>query len=201
MPAVTSRALPLVILVGLGGACAGTAAPDQATPAASGAAPTQATPAVSGAALKIRELYARQGDAIVEAPAEDQAVAQGYADAPHGPTVDGLTMTILTARTRYAVGEPVRVVHVVEVAAGHESFVMGPKPAYGEYVDGALRTTAPEVPDYPWVGVYDGAVLPGPDADVNFEVTSYTFATPGPHTVEWRIGAHRSNAIALEIVR
>jgi hypothetical protein len=148
----------------------------------------------------VPELYARSGGDIVRAPAQDQAVAQQYPTATvRGALVDGLRMTILTARSRYAVGEEVRVVHVVETAAGQEAYVMGPKPIYGEIVDGAAVTPDPETPDYPWVGVYDGAVLTGPAADYNFEVTAYRFDTPGPHRIEWRIGKLRSNTLVIDV--
>ena len=35
-------------------------------------------------------------------------------------------------------------------------------------------------------GGYDGAVSPTPGVDTNWAVTSYAFAKPGRHTVEWR---------------
>ena len=151
---------------------------------------------------RIPEVYVRTATDIVRAPAEDQAVAQAYDRSAHGDVHDGLRMSILTARTSYRIGEAVRVLHVVEaVDATKSAWVMGPKPAYGEYVDGVARTAQPEAPDYPWVGSYDGVVLPGPDADFNFEITSYTFDTPGRHTIEWRLGALRSNAIVVDVAR
>jgi hypothetical protein len=76
---------------------------------------------------------------------------------------------------------------------------MGPKRPAGEYVDGKLVTGAPEIPEYPWVATYDGAVLPSPAIDYNFEVTSYRFDAPGTHVIEWRLGKIASNAISVRV--
>ena len=35
--------------------------------------------------------------------------------------------------------------------------------------------------------------------DVNYDITTYRFATPGTHRIEWRLGGLASNAITLEI--
>jgi hypothetical protein len=161
---------------------------------------TPAMPAIPPHLVHVPELYARSGRDIVAAPEQDQAVARQYPTSSlRGALTDGLRMTILTARARYAVGEEVRVVHVVETAAGQEAYVMGPKPIYGEVVDGAGVTPGPETAEYPWVGVYDGAVLAGPAADYNFEVTTYRFDAPGLHRIEWRIGKRRSNTLVIDV--
>lgn len=150
--------------------------------------------------LPIAELYERRDDAIIRAPDIDQAVARGYPSSPaRGEARDGLQMTILTARAEYRVGEEVRVIHIVEAARGHESYVMGPKEVFGEYIDDVLRTRDAVNPTYPWTEVYDGAVLPGPNVDTNFEVTRYRFDAPGRHRIAWRIGAMRSNVIEFTV--
>ncbi|MCL4849213.1 MAG: hypothetical protein KJ066_21880 [Acidobacteria bacterium] len=163
------------------------------------------TPYADGAAAETSSpvVYVRQGGRIVAAPADDQAVARGYADWPDkGPVVDGLRLTILTKRLRCHVGEEVRVLHVLEATGpGHELHVMGPKAVHGERIDGRLATApAPDVED-PWVPVlYDGAVVEGPGVDFNYEITSYTFDAPGRHRIEWQLGALRSNVLEIEVV-
>lgn len=112
---------------------------------------------------------------------------------------DGLTLGIAADRTSVAVGEVVSVAHAVGVPAGHDAWIMGPKPVYGENVDGQARTEMYETADYPWVGEYDGAVVPGPRVDNNFVVTSYRFATPGKHTIVWSIGGHVSNTLVIDV--
>jgi hypothetical protein len=162
-------------------------------------AATPAAPAIAPLA-HIPEIYERRGNDIVLAPDEDQAVAQRYRSSAHGDVDGSLRMTLLTARTSYRVGETVRVLHAVEaIDASAEAWVMGPKPVFGEYVDGVDRTRPPEIAGYPWVGTYDGAVLHGPAGDFNFNITSYTFDTPGRHTIEWRLGALHSNTIVLDV--
>jgi hypothetical protein len=143
----------------------------------------------------------RDGDRLVEAPAADAAVVKGYAAWPaKGAEVDHVRLTVMTAKTDYKVGEPIRVLHVLDVSVpGRGVYIMGPKLPAGEYVDGALATGKPETPDYPWVGMYDGVVLPSPAIDYNYDITSYRFATPGTHTIQWRLGALRSNVISLYV--
>jgi hypothetical protein len=166
---------------------------------------TPAEPAPVGAPeipplARIPEIYERRGDDIVLAPDDDQAVAQRYRSSPHGEVHGALRMTILTARTSYHVGEVVRVLHAVEaVDASAEAWVMGPKPVFGEHVDGVDRGQPPEIAGYPWVGEYDGAVVRGPAGDFNFNITTYTFDRPGRHTIEWRLGELRSNTIVLDV--
>jgi hypothetical protein len=148
----------------------------------------------------IPEIYERRGNDIVLAPDEDQAVAQRYQSSPHGEVHGALRMTILTARTSYRLGETVRVLHAVEaVDASAEAWVMGPKPVFGEHVDGVDRGPRAEIPGYPWVGTYDGAVVRGPAGDFNFNITSYTFDRPGRHTIEWRLGEMRSNTLVVDV--
>lgn len=143
------------------------------------------------------QLFARSGGAIVPARPGDHAVAATYARSPaRGPLHDGARITILTERTKYKVGEEVRVIHVLEAPEpGFELRVMGPKPIYSEYVDGVERTPPPPGPQ-----PYDGRVVPSPGVDWNYEVTTYTFTAPGPHRIQWRADGRESNVIELEVV-
>lgn len=144
----------------------------------------------------------RDADKLLNAPEHDVVVARAYPTwADKGPVVDGFRVSISTARTVVRVGEPVRVIHVAEVTRPDgKAWVMGPKTPFGEYVDGELRTRLPEVPGYPWVGMYDGRVLDGPNADYNFEITEYRFAKPGVHEIQWRPGASASNTLTIVVV-
>jgi hypothetical protein len=129
-------------------------------------------------------------------------VPEAYAAWPDkGPLVDGHRLTILAEGTELQPGDTLRVTHVHEVTRpGASLYVMGPKPVYGEELDG--RTVTPAVPegDHPLEpGEYDGRVLPGPGIDHNFETTSYTFDSPGRHELTWRIGALISNRLTIEV--
>lgn len=152
--------------------------------------------------LATAELYVRlPPDKLVVAGAADQAVLRSYPSSPlRGKRVGDRQTTILAASRIYAVGEEVRVIHVLEVfAKGEELFVMGPKPITGEWADGKLVT--PPVPTWgPFtMGVYDGAVLQSPGFDVNFEISVHRFDTPGLHHVQWRAGAVPSNVLCVEV--
>jgi hypothetical protein len=117
-----------------------------------------------------------------------------------GPERDGRRLTLMALRTSLQVGESVEVLHVYEVlSGGHRLYVMGPKPVYGERLDGHAVTPATPPPgDDPFApGVYDGRVLPGPGIDCNFDSTRYAFSSPGSHEVVWESGGLRSNALAL----
>jgi len=142
------------------------------------------------------QLSARSGTSIVPAPPGDQAVAATYARSPiRGPLKDGVRITILTERAKYKVGDEVRVIHVLEAPEpGRELYVMGPKAIYSEYVDGVERTPPP-----PGAQTYDGAVVPSPGADFNYEVTTYRFTAPGVHRIQWRADGRESNVIELEV--
>lgn len=146
-------------------------------------------------------LYVRQEQRIVDAPAEDQTVAKSYPSWPSkGALNSGMRITLLTKKTRYALGEQIRVIHVFEApGAGIDVYVMGPKFVYGESVDGAPVSGAPELKTYPWLGIYDGAVLKSPAVDYNYDITTYRFSEPGAHVISWQLGPLRSNAITVEI--
>ena len=38
-----------------------------------------------------------------------------------------------------------------------------------------------------------------PGVDTNYDVTRYTFANAGVHTLEWRDGVQRSNTLCIEV--
>jgi hypothetical protein len=128
-------------------------------------------------------LYERKGDKIVNASADDFAVAKSYHSfQDKGPVKDGQRITILTAKLKYKAGESIRVLHVLEsVKSGIEVYVMGPKTITDEYVDGHLAA-----PKGPLSEAYDGAVINRPIADFNYGITTYTFASPGNHTIQWK---------------
>ena len=146
-------------------------------------------------------LYVRNGQQIVEAPAEDQATAKGYPGWPNkGALKDGMRLTLMTKKTRYAPGEEIRVLHVFEAPGpGIEVYVMGPKFIHGESVNGAPVSGPPESSTYPWLGVYDGAVLKSPAVDYNYDITSYRFSEPGTYVIGWQLGALRANSLTLQI--
>jgi hypothetical protein len=147
--------------------------------------------------LKTPELWVRAGNDIVRAPAEDNAVAATYATSParSRPLVDNMRIAILTARTRVAVGEPVRVIHVLDAPEpGTEVYVMGPKEITDEVVDGVPGTAQPVIPL-----TYDGMVVRSPHADFNYDITVHTFTTPGRHTITWHLGNLTSNTLEIDV--
>jgi hypothetical protein len=140
-------------------------------------------------------LYMRQGELIVQALPEDIKVAKAYpAYENKGEVLGGRRITIMCRKGAYQIGEPVRVIHVLEaLEPGHEIFVMGPKTVYGEYVDERLATEAYSG-EYP---VYDGRVLSSPGVDYNYDITTYSFEEPGRHTIYWQMGELQSNTLEL----
>jgi hypothetical protein len=146
-------------------------------------------------------LKVRAGADLVDASPDDAAVVQGYdAWEAKGSEVDSIRLTLMTAKTDYAIGESIHVVHVLEVTApGRDVYIMGPKAAWGEYLDGALATTPPETKEYPWVGAYDGATLPSPEIDYNYDITHYQFDLPGTHVIQWQLGTLTSNPIVVRV--
>lgn len=131
-------------------------------------------------------LYIRDGKQIVNAPPEDLAVARRYpAFQDKGKLQNGQRITIMTAKMVYGVGEEVRVIHVLEAPeAGHELYVMGPKPIQEEHLDGQLASPA-RAGD-----AYDGMVTKSPGVDFNYEISTYRFDKPGVHTIQWKGGGH-----------
>jgi hypothetical protein len=149
-------------------------------------------------------LYVREGDRIVEASAEDASVARNYPHWPDkGPITDGKRLTIMTRKTVYQVNEEIHIIHVVEVIEpGHQVYVMGPKPIYGEYLDDRLVTEPPPEGRDPLVpAFYDGLTLPSPAVDYNYDITSYSFSEQGTHQIYWKLDSLRSNLLTVEISR
>jgi hypothetical protein len=129
-------------------------------------------------------------------------VAEAYAAWPDkGPLVDGRRLTILADPLRVEPGGTVRVAHVYEVTRpGEKLWVMGPKPVYGEELDGEPSTPDPPPGDHPLEpGTYDGVVLDSPGLDHNFEPTAYTFDGPGRHEIRWRVDDLVSNTLVVEV--
>jgi hypothetical protein len=148
-------------------------------------------------------LLMRYGNQIIEAPPEDQSVVRSYPGWPDkGALIEGRRVTLLTRKADYSTNEEVRVIHVYEAVAPHQLvYVMGPKPVYGEFVDGQPATPAPPPEEDPFVPKnYDGRALPSPAVDYNFEITQYRFSRPGHHQIYWQIGNLRSNTLLLEVV-
>lgn len=148
-------------------------------------------------------LYLHEEGRIVEAPAEDVALARSYPNWPDkGPIIDGRRLTIMVRKTSFWVDEEVRIVHVVEVLEpGHQVYVMGPKPIHGEYVDGQLVTASPPPGEDPLVPpIYDGITLPSPAVDYGYDITSYRFSKPATHEIQWRLDSLGSNLLTLEIM-
>jgi hypothetical protein len=127
------------------------------------------------------------------------AAKAAYARWPDkGPERDGWRLTVFTEQLVASVGEDVVVLHAAEATTGHDVYVMGPKPVRGESVDG--RPTTPPATEYELAPLdYDGKVLTGPAADLNFEPTRYTFDEPDIHVVTWQIGDLRSNELRIDV--
>jgi hypothetical protein len=190
---VVKRAWMLALVA----ACGGEAPPPAHVDSPGGGPMTSSAPA----AYQERwgGLSVRRGSDLVDASSEEVALVRQYPTWPSkGAEVDHLRLTLMTAKTEVAVGESIRVAHVLDVSApGRNVYIMGPKRPAGEYVDGKLATRPPEVASYPWLAEYDGVTLPSPAIDYNYEITTYHFDTPGTHTIEWRLGAVTSNVITL----
>jgi hypothetical protein len=155
------------------------------------------------------DLYERVGDRIVRAPAELLKLAQTYpslAAVGKGKTHKGRRITILSEKRRYKVGERVRILHVLEaVGRGLTVYEMGPKPVYDEYIDNKNRCPKPRDVG----GIYDGRVASSPAVDFHYDITTYTFAKPGKHTIQWNGGGDpsegdlglQSNILTIEVVK
>ena len=149
-------------------------------------------------------LFVRKGAEIVEAPAADVEVAKSYPRAKDkGPLIDGHRITLLTKKRSYRVGEEVRVLHIHEIAAeGEQIYPMGPKAIRGEFVNGKLVTPSVLADADPFIPeVYDGAVIPSPAVDYNWEITSYRFSAPGTRAIQWKLGKYASNILTVEITQ
>jgi hypothetical protein len=148
------------------------------------------------------KLFVRDGDRIVPAGAEDEEVARRYPIFPDkGPILGGYRITILTRDVTFHAGDLIRIIHVCEaVTTDTRLYVMGPKPVYGEYVDGILSTAAlPVGEDFQAPSSYDGRTVNGPAVDFNYEITQYRFNEPGLHLVQWRPGVLISNELKIQV--
>ena len=146
-------------------------------------------------------LYVRAGGRIVEAPAEDIELAQTYPEWPDkGAVVEGKRLTILTNVRPYRINEEVRIIHVLEVVdPGHQVYIMGPKPVYGEYINNRLATAPPPEGD-PLVPLeYNGTTLTSPAVDYNYEIASYVFPEPGIYRIVWELQRLQSNILIIKV--
>jgi hypothetical protein len=132
-------------------------------------------------------------------PEDAARLYEGWED--KGPVSGGERLTLLAPRTRVGIGEPVEVLHVYEITEpGRELHVMGPKPVFGETLDGEPATPPPPDDDDPLhPGLYDGRVLQSPGVDANFEPTTYTFSGPGRHELTWSVDGLVSNTLPIEV--
>ncbi len=148
-----------------------------------------------------RGLYDRQGDEIIDAAAEDTKLAMSYPDFQgKGPVKDGTRLTIMVQNRVFAKGETIHILHFVEITRpGAELYIMGPKQVYGLYIDDHLMGEQAPDSQYPWVGIYDGAVLPSPELDYNFEIGKYAMDVIGEHNIQWRIDGFVSNTVVVTI--
>jgi hypothetical protein len=143
-------------------------------------------------------------DAPTNRPVDDTDVMRRYSTSViKGNWVGHRRLTILTARAQVRIGEPVRVIHIVEITRpGDQLCVTGPKAVLGEHVDGVLRTgSAPAIGDpLAPTGRPEDRVAPAPAVDDNWDITEYTFDTAGRHTIEWKLGELVSNLLAIEVL-
>jgi hypothetical protein len=145
-------------------------------------------------------LFVRENGRIVEASAADQAVARGYPQWPDkGPLKEGRRITVMARKTAYASDEEIHVIHVYEVSVpDQQMYVMGPKPVYGEYLDGKLSTREPPPAEDPFAPTnYNGRVLVSPAVDYNYDITRYKL-DPGRHQLYWSAGGLRSNTLEFD---
>ena len=119
------------------------------------------------------------------------------------PDGSGRRVTVLTLPGEaIAGGTPIDIYHVFEATLpGVDVFVMGPKPVYGESVDGSQVTPTGPAGEELAPALYDGEVLPGPAVDVNYAVTIYTFSSgSGSHTVTWDpVSGLNSNTLVIVV--
>lgn len=146
----------------------------------------------------------------IACPETDAGVVRNYWQWPaYGAWHRDARLSIGAATARVKVGEPLRVLHVMESRGAPELWLMGPKAIRGMLVDGrpfgdpgpSGDARSPEMSsDSPWVfGSYDGVVAPGPGLDSNFEISTLTFDSPGRHTIRWVLGPWRSNMLVVVV--
>lgn len=140
---------------------------------------------------------------FVDAPQEDQVLAKSYPlHEEKGPWIDSTRITILSLKSVYEVNEEIRIVHVVEsIKPEYELYIMGPKIIYGEYINGELVSEpVPEGVSDPLIPmIYDGAVLKTPAVDYNYNISLYSFETPGEYKIQWDLGNLKSNTLKITV--
>lgn len=89
-----------------------------------------------------RVAWERKGDKVVAAPAEDLPLAKTYhAFEDKGQLVAGQWLTIMTHNARCRMRTGSCILHILEaVESGKRAYLVGPKIACDEYVDGKLVT-------------------------------------------------------------
>jgi len=200
-----ARAAAVVALVTIVAACASSTTKSPPPPPPKPVAKASASAAEEPVPPHLQHfpgLFVRKGAEIVDAPAEDIEVAKAYPRSKDkGPLIDGHRITLLTKKRSYRVGEEVRVLHVHEIPGdGENIYPMGPKPIRGEVVNGKLVTPSVVADVDPFIpAVYDGAVVPSPAVDYNWEITTYRFSASGTRTIQWKLGKYASNILTVEI--
>ena len=150
-----------------------------------------------------RGLYVLDDGTIKEASDKDISTAKNYPSFDgKGEWKDETRLTILSEKSSYELNEEIRVIHVVEsTKADYELYIMGPKTVYGETVNGELMSPAlPELMDDPLIPLmYDGETVPCPTLDYNYEITSYSFDSPGEYKIQWELGDMISNELIITV--
>jgi hypothetical protein len=162
----------------------------------------KASPTISARkSPSFRGLYDRIDGEIVDASEADVALANTYWTYDHkGPLKNGKRLTLLSHSSEVKAGTEVRILHFYEVVdTESELYIMGPKTVYGEYINGEQQGPKAPVEEYPWMVVYDGAVLDGPEVDYNFEISKYTFEQPGEYRIQWKIEGLESNVVVVTV--
>ncbi len=125
---------------------------------------------------------------IVDSPESDLRVAKAYPyDENKGPIENSRRATIMAAKTQYAIGEEVRIIHVMEVLKkGSYVHRSGPKTVYGEYINNAL--TSKSLEDATRDNHEFDTLVGSPGVEFFCATTSYRFARPGLYKIEWHGG-------------
>jgi len=86
------------------------------------------------------------------------------------------------------------VIHVhKDIERSWMGYVMGPKPVFGEYVDGQLAASAPPPGNTHSCRQIMMGALRSPAVDDDYNITRYRFAESGRHQTHRQIGKLRSN--------
>jgi hypothetical protein len=158
-----------LVVWAVGGCCERTPAPDQPF------GPEDRAPAPE-------QMWISRDGLIEIAPEEILVIARSYWSFKDKGRLSpkGERLTILTSTTEVGVGEEVCIVHVHETTKpGPEIYWAGPKPVYGETINGRAVTPLSFL-EYD----YDGEVVPTPEVDFNYDVTKYRLPR-GTHIIRW----------------